>query len=154
MLLSPHTWLSMSAGVRTPSYLQQHHPQQQWQHALHHSTSLCSSSQQQASTADSDDKEDTLADADASADAASSSSSSSSPIAKLQPEKPLRVERLLANLGYGKRQECAMMLKRRRVVYADTGKPAKVGDGSWCLLQQLKFDHVAAALSQCCHSRM
>jgi hypothetical protein len=40
--------------------------------------------------------------------------------------RPLRVERLLANLGYGKRQECAALIKRGRVTYAATGAPAKV----------------------------
>jgi hypothetical protein len=40
--------------------------------------------------------------------------------------KPLRVERLLANLGYGKRQECAALVKRGRVTLVDSGRPAKV----------------------------
>jgi hypothetical protein len=40
--------------------------------------------------------------------------------------RPLRVERLLANLGYGKRQECAALVKRGRVTFAANGKAAKV----------------------------
>jgi hypothetical protein len=40
--------------------------------------------------------------------------------------KPLRVERLLANLGYGKRKECIAMIKRKQLVWAETGQPAKV----------------------------
>lgn len=43
-----------------------------------------------------------------------------------KPGKPLRVERLLANLGYGKRKECTAMIKRKQLVWADTGQPAKV----------------------------
>lgn len=43
-----------------------------------------------------------------------------------RPGKPLRVERLLANLGYGKRKECTVMIKRQQLVYAATGQPAKV----------------------------
>ena len=43
-----------------------------------------------------------------------------------QQGKPLRVERLLANLGYGKRKECTAMIKRKQLVYAATGQPAKV----------------------------
>jgi hypothetical protein len=43
-----------------------------------------------------------------------------------QQGKPLRVERLLANLGYGKRKECTVMIKRKQLVYAETGQPAKV----------------------------
>jgi hypothetical protein len=39
---------------------------------------------------------------------------------------PLRVERLLANLGYGKRRKCAALIKQGRLVYTDTGAPAKV----------------------------
>lgn len=46
--------------------------------------------------------------------------------APVQPGKPLRVERLLANLGYGKRKECTSMIKRRQLVYVATGLPAKV----------------------------
>lgn len=46
--------------------------------------------------------------------------------AAVQPGKPLRVERLLANLGYGKRKECTSMIKRRQLVYVATGLPAKV----------------------------
>lgn len=46
----------------------------------------------------------------------------------IKPGKPLRVERLLANLGYGKRKECTVMIKRKQLVYADTRQPAKV----WC----------------------
>lgn len=42
--------------------------------------------------------------------------------------KPLRVERLLANLGYGKRQECAALVKRGKVTLAASGKAAKVGN--------------------------
>jgi len=55
-------------------------------------------------------------------------SSSSSPAAAEDESsgKPLRVERLLANLGYGKRQECASLIKRGRVTYAASGNPAKV----------------------------
>jgi hypothetical protein len=45
---------------------------------------------------------------------------------EIRPGKPLRVERLLANLGYGKRKECTVMIKRKQLVYADTGQPAKV----------------------------
>lgn len=44
----------------------------------------------------------------------------------IRPGKPLRVERLLANLGYGKRKECTGMIKRKQLVFADTGLPAKV----------------------------
>jgi hypothetical protein len=44
----------------------------------------------------------------------------------VQQGKPLRVERLLANLGYGKRKECTAMIKRKQLVYAATGQPAKV----------------------------
>jgi hypothetical protein len=120
-LLLPPTLAAIAAGVQRLC-LHRPHQQQQWQHTLHYSTNI-RASPHPTSTADSDD-EDTLEDA---TNAASSSSSSGDPAAaKLQPEKPLRVERLLANLGYGKRQECALMLKRRRVVYADSGKPAKV----------------------------
>jgi hypothetical protein len=43
-----------------------------------------------------------------------------------QQGKPLRVERLLANLGYGKRKECSVMIKQRQLTYAESGKPAKV----------------------------
>jgi hypothetical protein len=46
--------------------------------------------------------------------------------ADAKPGKPLRVERLLANLGYGKRKECTVMIKRKQLVFADTGQPAKV----------------------------
>lgn len=46
--------------------------------------------------------------------------------AEVKPGKPLRVERLLANLGYGKRKECTVMIKRKKLVFADTGQPAKV----------------------------
>lgn len=42
------------------------------------------------------------------------------------PAKPLRVERLLANLGYGKRQECAALVKRGRVTLAASGKALRV----------------------------
>ncbi|KAG2450498.1 hypothetical protein HYH02_004999 [Chlamydomonas schloesseri] len=41
--------------------------------------------------------------------------------------KPMRVERLLANLGYGKRRECQQMVKKGHVVRKDGGK-LKVGD--------------------------
>lgn len=42
--------------------------------------------------------------------------------------KPVRVERLLANLGYGKRKECQAMVRRKRVTRAAGGKPLKVSD--------------------------
>ncbi|KAF5832150.1 pseudouridine synthase [Dunaliella salina] len=45
---------------------------------------------------------------------------------EVTPGKPVRVERLLANLGYGKRKECQMMVKKRRVLAK--GKPLKVGE--------------------------
>jgi hypothetical protein len=123
-VLVAHTPNLVAGVLHLP--LQHHHLQQQQQHVLRYST-LPRASAQQASSADSyDDDEDETDNA-----AATSSSSSSGPAAKApQQEKPLRVERLLANLGYGKRQECAVMLKRRRVVYADSGKPAKVSGGS------------------------
>ncbi|GIL75870.1 hypothetical protein Vretimale_5580 [Volvox reticuliferus] len=41
--------------------------------------------------------------------------------------KAMRVERLLANLGYGKRRECQMLVKKGRVTTRDGGK-LKVGD--------------------------
>ncbi|GLC33148.1 hypothetical protein PLESTM_000029900 [Pleodorina starrii] len=41
--------------------------------------------------------------------------------------KALRVERLLANLGYGKRRECQVLVKKGRVTTRDGGK-LKVGD--------------------------
>ncbi|EFJ43850.1 pseudouridine synthase mitochondrial precursor [Volvox carteri f. nagariensis] len=41
--------------------------------------------------------------------------------------KALRVERLLANLGYGKRRECQVLVKKGRVTRRDGGK-LKVGD--------------------------
>jgi hypothetical protein len=109
-------------------HIKQQQQQQQQQHVLGYST-LPRASPQQASTADSyDDDDEGKASSDNTA-STTSSSSSSGPAAKAQQlEKPLRVERLLANLGYGKRQECAVMLKRRRVVYADSGKPAKVSE--------------------------
>ena len=34
----------------------------------------------------------------------------------------MRVERLLANLGYGKRRECAALVKRGRVTLRNGGK--------------------------------
>jgi 16S rRNA U516 pseudouridylate synthase RsuA-like enzyme len=37
------------------------------------------------------------------------------------------VERLLANLGYAKRQECATLVKRGRVTLAASGKALRVG---------------------------
>jgi 16S rRNA pseudouridine516 synthase len=43
------------------------------------------------------------------------------------PGKPLRVERLLANLGYGKRKEIQQLVMRKRVVRKD-GQKLKVGD--------------------------
>eukprot|EP00775_Hariotina_reticulata_P003328 gene3328-3605_t len=42
--------------------------------------------------------------------------------------KPLRVERLLANLGYGRRKECMSLVKQKRLLYASSGQPAKVGE--------------------------
>lgn len=60
-----------------------------------------------------------------------------------QPGKPLRVERLLANLGYGKRKECTAMIKRKQLVWAETGQPAKVGEkalGSQLLLDGEALD--------------
>uniref|UniRef100_A0A383VHA8 Pseudouridine synthase RsuA/RluA-like domain-containing protein n=1 Tax=Tetradesmus obliquus TaxID=3088 RepID=A0A383VHA8_TETOB len=109
---------------------------------MHRYSTLTRSSSQQASTADSDDEDESEDATPAASSSSSSSSSSDGPTAaaaaKPQPEKPLRVERLLANLGYGKRQECALMLKRRRVVYADSGKPAKVGEKA--LAGQLLLD--------------
>lgn len=39
-----------------------------------------------------------------------------------EPGKPLRVERLLANLGYGKRRECQQMVQRGRAVRKDGSK--------------------------------
>lgn len=41
--------------------------------------------------------------------------------------KPTRVERLLANLGYGKRKECQAMVKKGVVRYVD-GSRVKIGD--------------------------
>jgi hypothetical protein len=43
------------------------------------------------------------------------------------PGKPLRVERLLANLGYGKRKECQQFVQKGRAVKKD-GKKIKVGE--------------------------
>lgn len=43
------------------------------------------------------------------------------------PGKPLRVERLLANLGYGKRKDCQKFVQRGQAVRKD-GKKLKVGD--------------------------
>ncbi|GAX75450.1 hypothetical protein CEUSTIGMA_g2894.t1 [Chlamydomonas eustigma] len=43
------------------------------------------------------------------------------------PGKPLRVERLLANLGYGKRKECQQFVQKGRALKKD-GKKLKVGD--------------------------
>jgi len=40
--------------------------------------------------------------------------------------KALRVERLLANLGYGRRKECTALVKQKRLVFASSGQPAKV----------------------------
>lgn len=40
----------------------------------------------------------------------------------------MRVERLLANLGYGKRRECQQMVKKGHVMRKDGGK-LKVGWG-------------------------
>ncbi|KAI8468519.1 MAG: pseudouridine synthase [Monoraphidium minutum] len=48
--------------------------------------------------------------------------------APADPSKPLRIERLLANLGYGKRQECATLVKRGRVTLAASGSALRVGD--------------------------
>lgn len=42
------------------------------------------------------------------------------------PGRPLRVERLLANLGYGKRRECQQLVKKGRVTTRE-GKTLKVG---------------------------
>ena len=44
----------------------------------------------------------------------------------LEAGVPLRVERLLANLGYGKRRECATMVKKGQVVFKETGLRPKV----------------------------
>ncbi|KAG1671815.1 hypothetical protein FOA52_000192 [Chlamydomonas sp. UWO 241] len=43
------------------------------------------------------------------------------------PGRPLRVERLLANLGYGKRQECAALVSKGRARHVD-GRRLKVGE--------------------------
>ncbi|KAG2493272.1 hypothetical protein HYH03_008409 [Edaphochlamys debaryana] len=43
------------------------------------------------------------------------------------PGKPIRVERLLANLGYGKRRECAALIKQGRATLRNGGK-LKVGE--------------------------
>ena len=47
---------------------------------------------------------------------------------QLHQQKPLRVERLLANLGYRARKECAAMIKRGQLVLSATGQRLKVGD--------------------------
>ncbi|WIA11802.1 hypothetical protein OEZ85_011894 [Tetradesmus obliquus] len=105
---------------------------------MHRYSTLTRSSQQQASTADSDDEEESEDATPAASSSSDGPAAAAAAAAKPQPEKPLRAERLLANLGYGKRQECALMLKRRRVVYADSGKPAKVGEKA--LAGQLLLD--------------
>ncbi|KAF8071056.1 rsuA [Scenedesmus sp. PABB004] len=43
-------------------------------------------------------------------------------------DKPVRVERILSNLGHGTRAECAALIRRRRLVLAASGAPARVGD--------------------------
>ena len=42
----------------------------------------------------------------------------------------MRVERLLANLGYGKRRECATLIKRGAVTNAETGAKFKARAGA------------------------
>lgn len=43
------------------------------------------------------------------------------------PPKPVRVERLLANLGYGTRQECAALIRRGALTFAASGMAARIG---------------------------
>jgi hypothetical protein len=44
------------------------------------------------------------------------------------PGKALRVERLLANLGFGRRKECQSMIKRGLVVRQQDGSRVRIGD--------------------------
>lgn len=111
-------------GSRLPA---QHQP-----HRL--STAVASSSRCTAVAATHSNPPDSTGDAKANAASSFSASganvASSSSASEYTPGssagKPLRVERLLANLGYGNRKEATLMIKRKQLVYADTGQPAKV----------------------------
>jgi 16S rRNA pseudouridine516 synthase len=61
------------------------------------------------------------------ATAAAAAASPSSP-SQQQQQRPVRIERLLANLGYGNRREATALIKRGRVTLATTGAPLRVGD--------------------------
>lgn len=96
-------------------------------HHHHHrqSTTVCRAQRRGGSGSGSDDEDE---DDDQDDAAAADDSSNGGTTTAANATKPVRIERLLANLGYGNRRECSTLIKRGRVTLASTGAPLRIAD--------------------------